>query len=29
MSFNPQFQKVGDILVYHNIISEDKLQKAL
>ena len=29
MSFNPQFQKVGDILVYHNIITEDQLQKAL
>ena len=29
MSFNPQFQKVGDILVYHNVITEDQLQKAL
>ena len=29
MSFNPQFQKVGDILVYHNVITEEQLQKAL
>ena len=29
MSFNPQFQKVGDILVHQGIISEDQLQKAL
>tara|TARA_B110000014_G_scaffold264255_1_gene264420 strand:+ start:8982 stop:10700 length:1719 start_codon:yes stop_codon:yes gene_type:complete len=29
MSFNPQFQKVGDILVYEKIITEDQLQKAL
>ena len=27
MSFNPQFQKVGDILVYHNVITEVQLQK--
>ena len=29
MAFNPQFQKVGDILVYENIITEVQLQKAL
>ena len=29
MSFNPQFQKVGDILVHQGVISEDQLQKAL
>ena len=29
MTFNPQFQKVGDILVYEKIITEDQLQKAL
>lgn len=29
MSFNPQFQKVGDILVYEKIITEEQLQKAL
>ena len=29
MTFNPQFQKIGDILVYQNIISEDELSKAL
>ena len=29
MSFNPQFQKVGDILVYQKIITEEQLQKAL
>jgi len=29
MAFNPQFQKVGDILVYENVITEVQLQKAL
>jgi len=29
MTFNPQFQKVGDILVYQNIITKDELEKAL
>lgn len=29
MSFNPQFQKVGDILVHQGVISEEQLQKAL
>ena len=29
MSFNPQFQKVGDILVYQKIITEEQLQEAL
>ena len=29
MTFNPQFQKVGDILVYHNVITDEQLQKAL
>ena len=29
MTFNPQFQKVGDILVYQNIITNDELEKAL
>ena len=29
MTFNPQFQKVGDILVYQNVITQDDLQKAL
>jgi len=29
MTFNPQFQKVGDILVYQKIITEDELKKAL
>ena len=29
MSFNPQFQKVGDILVYEGVITEQQLQKAL
>ncbi len=29
MSFNPQFQKVGDILVYEGVITEEQLQKAL
>ena len=29
MSFNPQFQKVGDILVYQEKVTEDQLQKAL
>ena len=29
MTFNPQFQKVGDILVYQGIITEEQLQKAL
>ena len=29
MTFNPQFQKVGDILVYQGVITEEQLQKAL
>jgi len=29
MTFNPQFQKVGDILVYQKVITEDELKKAL
>ena len=29
MAFNPQFQKVGDILVYQNVITNDQLEKAL
>ena len=29
MAFNPQFQKVGDILVYQNVITNDELEKAL
>ena len=29
MSFNPQFAKLGDILVHENIISEETLMKAL
>ena len=29
MTFNPQFQKVGDILVYQKIITNDELEKAL
>jgi len=28
-NFNPQFQKIGDILVYQKIISSDELEKAL
>ena len=26
-NFNPQFQKIGDILVYQNIISAEELEK--
>ena len=29
MSFNPQFAKLGDILVHENIISQDTLMQAL
>jgi len=29
MSFNPQFEKIGDILVYEKIITQDDLEKAL
>ena len=29
MSFNPQFEKIGDILVYQKIITQDDLQQAL
>jgi len=28
-NFNPQFQKIGDILVYQKIISKEQLEKAL
>tara|TARA_Y100000994_G_scaffold128965_1_gene105741 strand:+ start:3528 stop:5249 length:1722 start_codon:yes stop_codon:yes gene_type:complete len=28
-NFNPQFQRIGDILLHHNIISQDQLDKAL
>ena len=28
-NFNPQFQKIGDILVYQKIISQEQLEKAL
>ena len=29
MSFNPQFEKIGDILVYEKIITQDDLDQAL
>jgi type IV pilus assembly protein PilB len=29
MSFNPQFEKIGDILVYQKIITQDDLEQAL
>ena len=29
MSFNPQFQKIGDILVYQKIITDNDLEEAL
>ena len=29
MSFNPQFEKIGDILVYEKVITQDELEKAL
>ena len=29
MTFNPQFQKVGDILVYQKVITEEQLNTAL
>ena len=29
MSFNPQFEKIGDILVYEKIITQDQLDQAL
>ena len=28
-NFNPQFQKIGDILVYQKIITADDLERAL
>ena len=28
-NFNPQFQKIGDILVYQKVISKEQLEKAL
>ena len=28
-NFNPQFAKIGDILVHNKVISEDQLNKAL
>ena len=28
-NFNPQFQKIGDILVYQKVISNEQLEKAL
>ena len=28
-NFNPQFQRIGDILLHHNVISQDQLDKAL
>ena len=28
-NFNPQFQRIGDILLHHNIISQEDLNKAL
>ena len=28
-NFNPQFQKIGDILVHQNTISTEQLEKAL
>ena len=29
MSFNPQFEKIGDILLYAEVISQDQLNVAL
>ena len=29
MSFNPQFEKIGDILVYEKTITQDQLDQAL
>ena len=29
MSFNPQFEKIGDILVYQQVITESDLSQAL
>ena len=28
-NFNPQFQKIGDILVHQKVITSDQLEKAL
>ena len=28
-NFNPQFQRIGDILVHNGVISQDDLTKAL
>ena len=28
-NFNPQFQKIGDILVYQKLISNEELESAL
>ena len=27
--FNPQFKKIGEVLVYNEVITEDQLSKAL
>jgi hypothetical protein len=29
MSFNPQFEKIGDILVYEKVITQNDLEQAL
>ena len=29
MSFNPQFARIGEILIHNNVVSEDQIKEAI